>query len=359
MDNPTRTLMRIIGSPLVREDQLDAPIESVELFQYAFRNNVEMLYCRRLEEAGILNALIEECKSVRERQQQTLRTVCRLSTVLQDAGIPHAVTKTLRPYPGTPNDIDLLYLGELQDYEDAAQYLTTQGYKITGPNPMQYELFDEQSGVEFNKYKEGGRFYIDFYRELAADYMPYMDSDLLRRHIERVPVDGCDRPVQVFVPKAEMVILALHSILMHRTVPLEVVYTYSYLLAEMSRGDIDELWSFVKASHAEPAMAAVLSIMAELYDQAFGCCPDPLSYLVSKAGTNTTEVRELRKEGYKMPHIAALSTFVISVLAKTRGKRARNGFFRELAHMMNPVFAVEVIYHMLSKKRIARHSKHV
>lgn len=359
MGDATKTLMRILGSPLISDDTLDAPFESAELFQYAFKNNIEMLYCQRLEAAGCLVSLLDECRAVRKRQKQTLRTVCRLSSVLQQAGIPHAITKTLRPYPGTPNDIDLLYLGDLSDYEDAARYLATQGYKITGPNPMQYELFDEESGVEFNKYKEGGRFYIDFYRELAADYMPYMDSSLLIRYVTPVQIEGCDTPVHVFEPKAEMVILALHSILMHRTVPLEVIYTYSYLMSQMAQEELDELWRFTRVSHAEPAMRAVLTVMAELYDHAFGHRPHALKFLISRSGTSNIEARELRKEACRMPHIVALATFVVSVVAKTRGRRARHGFFRELTHMLNPVFAIEVVYHMLSKKRIARHSKHV
>jgi hypothetical protein len=357
--SPTLQLLRIIGSPLLPGVPGRDLQESESLFKLAFRNNVEMLYLAALENAGQLRTLRAQRDMIAARQRDTLKTVCRLSSVLQQASIAHAVTKTLRPYPGTPNDIDCLYLGPLDQYEAAGRYLQGQHYRLTGPQAMQFEFFDELSGVDFDKDKTGGRFYIDFYRELAADYMPYMDSDVLRGEGIRQVVDGCDTPVCVLQPRAELTVLALHSVLMHRIMPLEVFYTYAYLLAEMEEPALRDLWVFVRASHAEPAMRTMLTVMSVLHSEAFGTVPDQLSMLVGLSGTRSTEARALRSTDLRMPHVINLSTFVISVFSKTRGKRARRGFFRELAHMANPVFAVEVLYHMLSKKFIDKHSDHV
>ena len=90
----------------------DEPIEDEALFNVAFRNNVEMLYFEALERAGKLDRLAPKRDEIKARQLETLITIVRLSTVLTQGGIPHAVTKTLRPYRGTPNDIDCLYLGD-------------------------------------------------------------------------------------------------------------------------------------------------------------------------------------------------------------------------------------------------------
>lgn len=359
MSTLTIQLMQIIGSPLLQTQPASEIIESQELFDFAFKNNVEMLYLNRLEEAGKLDLLRELRDEFYERQNQTQKTICRLSSVLQDDNIPHAITKTLRPYPGTPNDIDALYLGPLDEYEQVAQYLVENQYRIVGPQEMQYELFDELYGDEFNKFKHGGRFYIDFYRELAADHMPYMDSSVLFHEIMDTYTDASERPVKILTDKAELVVLALHSIIMHRTVPLEVIYTYSYVLASMSSQDINDLWQFTRQNHAEPAMRSVLAIMLTLYKKSFNQVPQQLGELVELSGIRQAEATEFISEEMYMPHTALLSTFVISVFSKIRGKRARRGFMKELFHMLNPVFAVEVIYHMLSKKRIKKHSAHV
>lgn len=356
---PTQTLLRIIGSPLLDKNPECEHVESEELFRYAFRNNIEMLYFQALDMSGKLNQLRAKSGEIRARQLDTTKTVCRLSGVLQQGHIPHAVTKTLRPYPGTPNDIDCLYLGPLDKYEDAGKYLQDNHYRLTGPNVMQYEFFDELSGDAFNKDKAGGRFYIDFYRELAADHMPYMDSRILASQVVQTTVEGCPNPVWIFTPIAEMVVLSLHSVLMHRIVPLEVFYTYAYYLSQMSEKQIAELWDFTCLNHAEPAMRTVLTLMETLHKECFGVVPEKLAYLMQLSNRRNVEKAQFLRSGMRMPHVVSLSTFVITVFSKIRGERARRGFFKELLHMANPVFAVEVLYHMLSKKFIDKHSDHV
>lgn len=357
--NRTRQLLRCIGSPLLPGKTFDAPEEDEALFDYAFRNNVEMLYLGALESAGRLDRLAAKRDEIRRRQQETLATIVRLSSVLTAGGIAHAVTKTLRPFPGTPNDIDCLYLGDLKDYEKAGDYLLGQHYRLTGPKDMQYEFFDELQGGEFYKDKAGGRFYIDFYRELAADHMPYMDSRLLLPCVVETRVEGFAEPVKVFTPCAEMVVLALHSVLMHRIVPLEVFYTWAYFIHEMDERGLDEVAAFARQNHAEPAMRTVLTLMRTLHEECFGEVPPKLRRLIERLGERQVEGRALAGNGLKTPHVVNLSTFVVTVFSKTRGERARRGFFKELAHMLNPVFAVEVMYHMLSKKYIDKHSDHV
>lgn len=357
--NRTRQLMRCIGSPLLPGKTFDEVVEDEKLFDHAFRNNVEMLYLDALECAGRLDTLVTRRDEIRRRQQETLATVVRLSSVLSAGGIAHAVTKTLRPFPGTPNDIDCLYLGNLEDYEKAGEYLLGQHYRLTGPKDMQYEFFDELQGGEFYEDKAGGRFYIDFYRELAADHMPYMDSRLLLPCVTEQRVEGFDTPVRVFEPHAEMVVLALHSVLMHRIVPLEVFYSWAYFIQAMDEQRLDRVVTFARQSHAEPAMRTVLTLMRALHEECFGEVPAKLGHLIGHLGERAGEGKALAASGWKTPHVVNLSTFIVTVFSKTRGERARRGFFNELAHMLNPVFAVEVLYHMLSKKYIDKHSDHV
>lgn len=358
-DSPTLALLKYIGSPLLPDWTVQPPVEDERLFKLAFRNNVEMLYFQALEKADALNTLRKQRDEIVGRQQETLKTIVRLSSTLTQGGIAHAITKTLRPFPGTPNDIDCLYLGDLKDYEKAGEYMLGQHYRLTGPRDMQYEFFDELQGGEYFSDKAGGRFYIDFYRELAADHMPYMDSDLLRHHVVEITVPGFEHPVKVFTREAEMVVLALHSVLMHRIVPLEVFYSYAYLMADMNKVDLDKLAQISRDSHAGPGMRAVLALIKSLHQKCFGQVPHQLQYLLDRIGDRPAESRALAANQWKMPHVVNLSTFVTTVFGKTRGARARRGFFKELAHMLNPVFAVEVLYHMLSRKYIHRHSDHV
>lgn len=350
-------LMKHIGTPLC--EATEEAIESHDLYKFAFKNNIELLYLEKLKEKNKLNELEDEYNNLKDRERDTLKSINRLSSVLNKHKIPYAITKTLRPYPGTPNDIDCLYLGDLKKYEEAGNILQGEHYRLTAPNDMQYEFFDDLADDKFSKLKSGGRFYIDFYRELAADHMPYMDSSVLIKQRIDTSIDGYEDPVVIFDKNHEMIILSLHSVIMHRIIPLEVIYTYSYYLAEMSKEDIVSLWEETKANHAEIAMRTVLTTMKILYQEAFNTIPEKLEYLLSLSGTHKAEAKNFVQSDYHMPHIVNLSTFVTSVFGKLRGKRSRQGFLKELFHMLNPVFAVEVLYHMISKKYAIKHSEHV
>ena len=349
--------MKQIGTPLCAPTE--NAVEDDELFTFAFKNNIELLYLSKLKELNKLNKLEEEYHTLKEREKDTLKTMDRLSSVLKKYNIEHAFTKTLRPYPGTPNDIDCLYLGPINDYEKSGDILQKEDYRLTAPNDMQYEFFDMQSDDKFSKLKSGGRFYIDFYRELAADHMPYMDSSVLIKHRIDVGIEGFSDPIKIFTPQHEMIVLSLHSVIMHRIIPLEVIYTYSYYLDEMTNDDISNLWQETKNNHAEIAMRTVLTTMKILYLEAYGHLPDKLEFILSLSGVHKSEAKNFISSEYHMPHIVNLSTFVTSVFGKLRGKRSRQGFLKELLHMLNPVFAVEVIYHMVSKKYAIKHSEHV
>ncbi|MFK5891816.1 MAG: hypothetical protein QM504_01185 [Pseudomonadota bacterium] len=350
-------LMKIIGTPLC--DAVEETREDEELYQFAFKNNIELLYLSKLKEENKLDKLEEEYNSLKEREKDTLNSINRLATVLKKHNIQYGITKTLRPYSGTPNDIDCLYLGPLDKYEDVGKILQNENYLLTAPNDMQYEFFDELADEKFSKLKSGGRFYIDFYRELAADHMPYMDSEVLMKHRIETPIEGHADTVTIFEMKHEMIILSLHSIIMHRIIPLEVIYTYSYYLSTMTNEDINQLWIDTVNNHAEIAMRTVLTTMKILYQEAYNTIPEKLELLLSLSGERKSEAKNFIDSEYHMPHIVNLSTFVTSVFGKLRSKRSRQGFLKELFHMLNPVFAVEVIYHMISKKYAIKHSEHV
>jgi hypothetical protein len=251
----------------------------------------------------------------------------------------------------------VLYLGPLFSYDLAAARIEQAGFQRTGSGRMQTEFFDPQGGEIFNRDKRGGRFYIDFYRQLAADHVPYMDSTKLRNHLRTREVSGVE--IRVFEPVAEMTILYLHSVIMHRTFPLEVFASTAYWLADMQPVDLDRFAAFLEDNHAVVVGAAAFSLMAQLYAQAFGVVPEPILEMQKRLGRHP--YARWQHEGVvdQQPHICALSTFVLAVLEKLGEGDSFRGFCVEALHMLNPVFFAEVMDHMMNRARIRAHSKHV
>lgn len=351
------TLMRCIGSPLLNNGAPFELQESEALLDLAFRNNVEMLYMSQLKAGGRLDRLAPAFEEFEDRRVRTAGCIVRIVSALDRSGIPYAVTKSLRPYPAIPNDTDVLYLGPPSDYEDAVAKIEQAGFRPEGGGKMQAQFFDPHEGAVFNRDKRGGRFYIDFYRHLAADHVPYMNSAVLRNHVITRQVG--DVNVKVFEPVAEMTILYLHSVIMHRTFPLEVFASTAYWLSEMQPSALDRFAAFLEKNHATLVGATAFSLMAQLYAQAFGIVPEPILEMQKRLARHLLG-RWRREQLYgQMPYICELSTFVLAVLEKIGEPNSFSGFCKQAVYMLNPVFFAEVMNHMMSRKRIRANSRHV
>lgn len=350
-------LMRCLGSPLINNGEPLELYESEILLDLAFRNNVELLYMSQLRAAGRLDRLASTFDEFEDRRARTADCIVRIASTLDREGIPYAITKSLRPYPAIPNDTDVLYLGPLSGYEQAVASFERAGFRRMGVSRMQTEFFDPQGGEIFNRDKRGGRFYIDFYRQLAADHVPYMDSAVLTNHVMTRAVCGIE--VRVFEPVAEMTILYLHSVIMHRTFPLEVFASTAYWLAEMQPVDLDRFAAFLIDSHAVLVGATAFSLMAQLYLQAFGTVPEPILGMQTRLSRNTFGRWHCEHTNGQLPHICQLSTFVLAVLEKIGEPNSLRGFCKQAVFMLNPIFFAEVMNHLMSRSRIRSHSEHV
>ncbi len=350
-------LMRCLGSPLLNQGEPFELQESQALLDLAFRNNVEMLYLSQLRAGGRLDHLASTFDSFEERRAGTEECIVRIASTLKREDIPYAITKSLRPYPAIPNDTDVLYLGPLSGYDQAAARIERAGFQRTGSGRMQTEFFDPQGGEIFNRDKRGGRFYIDFYRLLAADQVPYMDSTKLLNHLWTREVNGVE--IRVFEPAAEMTILYLHSVIMHRTFPLEVFASTACWLAEMQPADLDRFAAFLADSHAILVGATFFSLMAQLYAQSFGIVPEPILGMQTRLDRYILGRWHCEQISSQLPHICKLSTFSLAVFEKIGEQNAFRGFCKQALSMLNPVFFAEVMNHIFSRARIRAHSEHV
>lgn len=353
----TIELVRCLGTPLLNGGKPFVLRESQELLDTAFDNRVELIYLENLKRAGMLDKLAPRLAEFEQRRQKTNECIVRIAKAMDKQGIEYSITKSLRPYPAIPNDTDMLYLGPLNQYSEAVRRFEVEGFVISGGGAMQTELFDPHGEGIFNKEKRGGMYYIDFYRQLAADHVPYMNSAVLRQHVITRRVDGMD--VKVFDPIAEMTILYLHSIIMHRTIPLEVMWSTAYWMAEMNSEDFNQFERYIRANHAVISSRTIFGLMSRVYEQAFGEIPAQLREMISRFGERRAEKLTMQRNGDAFPHIALFSTFCLSVFEKILEWNSFKGFMKQLAMMLNPLFFAEVVHHLFNKARIKKHFRHV
>lgn len=116
-DNQTFRLLKAIGSPLFPNSASRVPEESKELFDFAFKNKMPLMYLETLNKQGKLHNLIFEYETQFHRYRETLITVSNIARLFNDTGIEYIVYKTLRLFPATPNDVDVIILGSPENFE--------------------------------------------------------------------------------------------------------------------------------------------------------------------------------------------------------------------------------------------------
>jgi len=342
-ENLTFELIKIIGTPFLRnENKKDIPqsADFKKLFDYAWENRVELLYLHSLEGSGYLEGFEEKKKNLEERSLLTRKIASDVSRVLQKAGVEHIVYKTIKPFPATPNDTDVVCLGDEKVYQKGLQALTKQGYGVLAEAPMQILMYHPLGEGKVGGKKKGGTWYVDYYRGVAVDYFEYINKkSYLKYHIER-EIEG--RKTILLAPEPELAIILFHNIFPEKTCHLEQFYLCLFALSSPSF-NLDLFIRFTEENFLERGVQANLTIFETLHQIAFGFTPRPLKILLDQWGYNETIQRELSLRNYKMQFIFSGLEFWKVFLSKLRDPYSRKSLNKQFIHMLKPKQFIDVM----------------
>ncbi len=342
MNNMTIQLIQIIGSPFAPSLKfINLSYEHKrKLFELAFENRVELLFLEALSKAGNLNGFEDEYTKLKERYLMTLSVIARAGDILSSSGVPYVVFKTIKPYPATPNDTDILCLGNKRDYKKAYDILRKNGYKEHGKAPLQVNIYDPRGEGKIGPGKKGGIYYIDLYQEVATDYFVYVDKKKLLPFVREMNIDGVN--VKVLAPEPELAIVMYHNVFPEKTFHLEHFYLPLYWFSDLSF-DFDLFMRFVESNQLKIAARANLSLIAILHKTAFNTVPPPILELLERWGEEKEEIKKLCRNGIEVPYYFTFGLFWKSFVFKLLDKRSIRSVFNQGLHMLNPKFFVDVV----------------
>jgi len=347
--NSTIRLLRIIGTPFEPNRRWALPEEDDGLYRFAFKNRVALLYLERLLSENRLDKHYSYFENLHFRAEETLETAKRASEVLEKADVPYVIFKTIRPFPATPNDVDIICLGEKDAYRRAVTSLITAGYFTFDKfAPMQIQ-FSDPRGLGITTWdKQGGIYYVDLYQAPAVDYFVYIDPLRLRRHVEEKNIRGF--AAKVLKPEIELAAILMHSVFPERTFSLELFYTICYSLAGFNGKQINHFVCFSRENRIAYPVKTCLSLSAALHRAAFGDVPDGLKTALSSFGierANETAGSKIwhGEAPYQFSPLIYLNTF----LRKLGDPRAQSSLGCQLIHMVNPVFLIDVLTSVFHK----------
>ena len=368
-DSPSIKLVRIIGSPLSQEVTPDDSEESLDLYDLAVKNKIPMLYLGALQQNGRLNELKGIYQDGKAEQVIFLNEMTKVSGVLEDGGVNFSVYKTIKPYPALLNDIDLVIMDDSDMYRKAAETLLKAHYTVELPVVETESLTDDDS------YKRAARLattpiflkgehisptstsfvtpdhnlLIDLRKELAMNYVLWMDKDNFGEHIIKTRLSN-GKEVKNLAPELDLACTVAHSLAEHLYL-LGDYYTFLFHLSKMGEAEVNNFFNMVRRSRITFAATAFITVTAALYQVAHGTLPEKLRVMCDIFGSDTNELKNLAKNKFRIPHRYRIVTTVKALLEHIPEGKFRRSVLRQMLSMVNPTQAKMVISELVNRRK--------
>ncbi len=337
----TYELIKIIGSPFVKEKTVTDEKTLEKIYDQAFSDRVALLYLEMHRKEGWSSFLEEKYQALKERRLKTLNVITDLGTTLNHLGVDdYAIFKSLKPYPATPNDTDVIIFGGKNEFKEAVEWLYDDNYEFHEWAPMQTTLIHPDGIGKTGKGKKGGTWYIDMYSDISTDYFLYIDKRSLIPYVETRKVN--DIEIQNVRKEVELAIILFHNVFPERTFQLEHFYMPLYHLSE-DDFDINVMLEFTEKQKLTRALATNLTLVDYIHKKVFGFSPPVIANILERTGRNIPELERFIKKGETTPFMISPKTFWLTFIDKIFDGAALKSLFVQGLHMLNPIFFFDVM----------------
>jgi hypothetical protein len=339
--NHTYRLIEIIGSPFVPEKPKVSEQTLENIYDQAFADRVALLYLDIHRKEGWSPFLEQKFQTLTGRREKTLEVIADLGTVLNRLGKnDYAVFKSMKPYPATPNDTDVILFGGKEAFNGALDTLYRENYHFHEWAPMQTTVIHPDGRGKTGRGKKGGTYYIDLYSEISTDYFLYIDKKALRPYIETRVING--RSVQNVRKEIELAIILFHNVFPERTFQLEHFYMPLYHLAEEDF-DVRVMLQFARDQKLTRALSTNLTLVEHIHKKLFGFVPERIRAILDETGRNRKELDRFIAKSETTPYMISPKTFWMSFIDKLYDPAAFKSLVSQGLHMLNPVFFMDVM----------------
>lgn len=328
----TEQLVQIIGLPDVDNKQsFELKLEDFEtFFKLAEKNKVHLLFLQSASRLFPENSVVKSSLSnYEERYQRTIGLTKFVAGVLKREGVSYTFFKTIKPFPYTPSDVDVLLWAD-DDLQTAINKLRAEGCVV---------LDGDLYGVTM--YSPVYKLNIDLTLRVAVSGIVYADKKLLFEHVYDVHVDG--QQVRTLKPSVDLLVVAGHSVYKEQMFTLSDYYA-CVLFSQHWKESLNLADSF----HLRYALETVLKLTRNLTLNAFDK-NTPISKSLNVS--NQIDSSKHKKNCSELPKKYDLSTMLVGFSKKLV---TDNTTFRSLPlaflSFCNPQFYFKLLEHITREK---------
>jgi len=334
MKNRTIKLLRVVGSPFVSGKESPAnAYEASELYDCAIKNRMAFFFLTELRKSFELGKLKNAYTLMYAKYLGTYDAILRASNVLTMVNVDHAIFKTIRPYPSTTVDIDILVFGPDDFHKKAIDSMGDAGYIRLGSGPHSMTFRDPAVDIG-----------VDLYREVSVSHIIYLDKDLLKPYVtqKRLLLQG-PRTVSVLSPAADLVALIAHSVIKEHMYTLSEYYSTLHYLGEMSPDELSGFQKMIYENNIVSTVVVHMGITARLHEIAHGYVPEKIKEFVGGLQVKSIEGQRFERS-LKFPYKFHPLTVLRALIEKITGEeKTRRSVAKQIIGMSQPNFAGSVV----------------
>jgi len=244
-------LVKSIGLPGLIEGKVPPLNKAYSLLQLAERNKMLLLFLESLTNLIKYPCLEVQLSRYRDKYRKTLDLITLASSLLEESGIHYTIFKTLKPFPYTPADIDIL-LWSSEDLARASQILKKKGFKPLGRDLYGLTMFSVDHSLN-----------VDLTTQVAASSFIYLGKSALIEHSIEARIHGFK--VQTLQPCADLVAVAAHCLYKEQMYTLSDYYTFV-----LSSQYYQQALQLAENTHTKFALETALKLTYGITVNAFG-----------------------------------------------------------------------------------------
>ncbi len=333
MNNHTRDLLQIIGSPLIETDRVLPEVDLDELHEYSKQNRMPLLFLKSILELGVKDKYYEDFLELIDQWSDIEKRIKKVTNILDLEKVEYATFKSIKPYREVTVDIDFLIYDK---YELTVSKLKEEGYILLEKGPLSSTFRDPKVRIDY-----------DIYDEVGVSYIIYYDKDKVKQKIFGKSLQSGEL-INSLIPEHDLLAVIAHSVIKEQMYILAEYYSTLFFLKNMDSAQLDYFIEMTEKLKLKNAVKAHIGITHYIHNKIHDKTPPQLEKIVSVFGVNEFEIKRLQKTGIKMPHKFHMRTLSKSFYEKLWEGKARRSYLSQFLHMLDPRFLADFIPKFIS-----------
>lgn len=341
VDKNVLSIIRSIGIPNIIEGKFFPHETTINLIDLAKLNKVLLLYLESLvkvwgevEYTCAREYLEEQLLKLREQQARMTSLITFIAGLFESEKIEYTFFKTIKPFPHTPNDADIL-LASTSDLKNAYKALKSEGWIPLNKERYGITMYNRIYGLN-----------ADLHLEPMVSNLLYLDKSLLFQHAIEKEIN--DYRIRTLDDCAELIAVAAHSGYKEHIFTLNDFYTIIMLAENVRQKDLSEL---VANTKSRVIVMMQLTLTSSLVKAAFSKINLKLNCLLECLGNSRiVNILSFKKKVLKMPHKYPRLSIAFTLAEKiTNDNHSRSSLIRAIKESMSTSQLRNLLFHFSRK----------